>query len=1282
MRDRIFVSYAHEDKAKLEELKKFLEVPDDKLEHWESDKLKLWDDSRIKPGDEWEREIESALAQARIAVLLVTQDFLASSYIQEKELPVLLGAQKAGELKLLWIAWSPSTFKTTELAPIEALNKPERPLTTIDRAPRDTALVDIAEKIRQAAGALKEARGPHPAVEAPPIPCPYPGLESFSEKYAGYFFGRDEEIEELLQDIDRLRFLVVLGPSGSGKSSLLHGGLLPRLPSGAWMIEKIRPQQYQADYLEDRFPGLSKDPGKAVDAYLASRSRDARVLLIVDQFEECFSRMDETQQGRFFTILMLLREQPRCTVVLALRAAFFEDLMSSGLWPVDKDHRLEIAPLRGERLREAIEKPAAAVKVTIEESLVVLLLEDAGDEPGRLTLLQTTLERLWGEVRNGVLARAAYEKLSTDGQRRIAIALVEKADQAFYKLSSAQREIARRIFLRLVQFIEGRPDTRRQQPLSALIDVGEDPALIEETVHLLADQRLLTIGSGEERPVDLTRETPVDLAHEALLTAWPRLQAWLLESRESERARRRLEAKAEEWDRLGRRGGFLDEVELREVDEWGRAHGPISPKLAELTAASRAALEELETVRQSVRAAALAAHAEMQRDRDPELSLLLAVEAVSATWKRGRPPVLQAEEALRRALFEVPVLRILQGHTAGVNTVAFYDSQRLVTASQDGTARIWEAETGTPLLSLTGHAGSVNDATFGPDGSSVLTAGEDGTARTWDAQNGRELLRFADHGSPVHTAAFSPNGSLASSGDHGGTILIWDVKTGSSCKRLAAHSGPVRALSYSVGGQLASAADDAAVKIWSSQDGEQMAVLTGHINQIWDVEWWRRGEDLLVSAGEDRTAKIWKAETRQEIQTLRGHTAGVTAACLSPDGQQAATAGKDGSVRIWDVASGRELHRLHGHTATVTCVTFSPDGRRLATAGEDQTARIWDLTASQGQMVLQVQGAYALGSATFSPDGRSALVATIGFGCVYRTIEAQIWDLATGKLRIAVAGYSGGFTDAVFSPDGASILTANEDGTAKIWSASNGKEQLKLPHEARVNSARYSRDGALVVTAGQDGRAQIWKAATAEKGAALSGHTGAVTGAVFSPEPQRLRICTSGADHLARIWDEQGNILLTLAGHTGAITGAAWSPDGRRVATCSEDRTARIWDAENGSPLQVLRGHTGQVNGISWSPDGRSLATAGADQSVRLWNPANGELRAVLSGHWRALVSVAFSPDSQRLLTAGNDVTVRQYIVGIDELLALADHRVIRQLTTEERSIYLGELPSSAAPGG
>jgi WD40 repeat protein len=1267
MRDKIFISYAHEDEERLDALKKFLEVPDEALV--------LWDDSRIKPGDKWKREIESALATARIAVLLVTQSFFASRFIREEELPVLLRAAEAGEVSLLWIAWSPSRYKGKELESYQSLNDPKLPLSRMEKPQREQALVEIAEEIRRQAGAVRQARGPHPAV-APPPPCPYPGLQSFGEKDAAYFFGREEEIETLLRDLGRLRFLLVLGPSGSGKSSLLHGGLLPRLSSGSWAIEKIRPHQYLADYLEDRFPGLSKDPGKAVGAYLSGQPAAANVLLVVDQFEECFSRMDKAQQERLFAILKLLREQPRCTVVLALRAAFFEDLMGSGLWPVEKDQRLEIAPLRGERLREAIERPAEAVNVRIEESLVVLLLEDAGDEPGRLPLLQTTLERLWSEVRNGLLAREAYERLNPDGHRRIAVALVEKADRAFFDLSPAQREIARRVFVRLVQPIEGRPDTRRRQPLSALIDEGDDRALVERTVHLLADQRLLTVGSGEEKPVDL--------AHEALLTAWPRLQDWLLESRESERFRRRLEAKAEEWDRLGRRGGLLDEIELREVEEWVRAHGPLSRKLAELTEASRAALAELEAVRQSVRAAALAAHSEAQRDRDPELSLLLAAEAVSATWERGRPPVLQAEAALRRALFEVPVLRILSGHEAGVKTIAFdKDGRRVVTASQDGTARIWEAETGKPLRSLTGHAGSVNDAAFGPDGSSVLTAGDDGTARVWNAQDGRETLRFEKHRGPVRCAAFNPFVDQAASGEHDGTILIWDTKTGKVHRKLAAHSGPVQALSYSLSfARLASAGEDATVKVWSPQDGKQTTVLQGHVNPVWDVEWSRPSGAHLISAGEDRTAKVWMpgtAETWKEIQTLRGHTAGVTAAGLGPEGQQAATAGKDGTVRIWDVASGRELHRLQGHTAAVTGITFSPDGRRLATAGEDQTGRIWDLTANQGQVVVEVPGAHQLGGVAVSPDGRSAVVAAIGFTCVYRVSQAQIWDLATGKAGRILGGHSGGVTDAAFSPDGRSVVTASEDGTVRIWDVSTGTERSKLPHDAYVSSARYSPDGTLLVTATRNGSAQIWKVAAAQKGPALNGHTGAVTRAVFSPEPRRLRICTGGADHTARIWDENGQVLLTLVGHTGEVTDVAWSPDGRRVATSSADRTARIWDAQSGAPLRVLTGHMGQVRGISWSRDGRSLATAGADQSARLWDAGTGEQRAVLTGHRGALVGVAFSPDGQRLLTAANDKTVRQYVVGIDELLALAARRATRQLTPEERSIYLGEVPSRSA---
>jgi formylglycine-generating enzyme required for sulfatase activity len=460
----------------------------------------------------------------------------------------------------------------------------------------------------------------HRPVPGPPPrpPCPYPGMVPFRAEDARFFYGREAEIQGLLRHLRHHNSLFVIGPSGSGKSSLVFAGLVPKLHErqpGQWLVRSMRPGSDPMWSLREALDGSPASASPTVKAYrelvasaLAQHPPVLRLLLVVDQFEELFTQAEKPQQAAFITALKSLQGVETCTLLLAMRADFYPDLMNSDLWPVDVGQRLEIAPLRGGALRQAIQQPAADVGVHLEASLLERLLADAADEPGVLPLVQETMVLLWGDMQRRLLPLSAYERLggapSTGspvpasqvqagqaGRSGLAVAIAEKADATLAELPPDEQAIARRIFLRLVQFGEGRADTRRQQLVSALRAASDEPLLLDQTLHHLAGNRLVTL-SGEEGDTD----RQVDLAHEALINGWPRLGEWLWERREAEQTRRRLEAKAAEWVRLKGVGGLLDGVGLREAERWLESSDATdlgySETLPALVEASRAAIEE------------------------------------------------------------------------------------------------------------------------------------------------------------------------------------------------------------------------------------------------------------------------------------------------------------------------------------------------------------------------------------------------------------------------------------------------------------------------------------------------------------------------------------------------------------------------------------------------------------------------------------------------------------------------------------------------------------------
>ena len=420
---------------------------------------------------------------------------------------------------------------------------------------------------------LRDLRRPPPPPPERPA-CPYQGMVSFDEGDSKRFFGRSEEVQKLLNQLRLHPFLTVIGPSGSGKSSLVFAGLIPALRSsslfgpGGWLVRILRPGDAPGEALALALGGDPDKPTHTATLLLAAQPDTRHLLLVVDQFEELFTRLARpTGRTRcsghdtkaFQQALLGLAATPGCYVLLTVRADFYSDLMASLLWPEIQAHRAEVLPLGEAGLRQAIVRPAEDAGVFVETALVERLVADAAGEPGILPFVQETLVLLWEKVERCYLPLAAYEALTG-----LQVAMADRAEAALGSLGEEERGIARRIFLRLIQFGEGRADTRRQQPVSALAATGDVPTAFDKTLCHLAAQRLLTL-SGEAEHVERT----VDIAHEALIEGWPTLRRWLGERREVEQARRRLEAKAKEWVRLGQgEGGLLDEVELLEAERW------------------------------------------------------------------------------------------------------------------------------------------------------------------------------------------------------------------------------------------------------------------------------------------------------------------------------------------------------------------------------------------------------------------------------------------------------------------------------------------------------------------------------------------------------------------------------------------------------------------------------------------------------------------------------------------------------------------------------------------
>jgi WD40 repeat protein len=442
-------------------------------------------------------------------------------------------------------------------------------------------------------------------------------------------------------------------------------------------------------------------------------------------------------------------------------------------------------------------------------------------------------------------------------------------------------------------------------------------------------------------------------------------------------------------------------------------------------------------------------------------------------------------------------LLTLSDHTGEIWGVAFSpDGTRLATASADGTARMWDTTSGKGLLTISGPAIAVSNVAFSPDGTRLATARWK-TAKVWDATSGQELLALSGHTDAILGIAFSPDGARLATTGEDGTVRVWNISVNQELLTLSGHTDRVRCVTFSPDGtRLATASADETAKVWDAASGQELFTLSGHTHWVEDVAFSPDGK-YLATASQDGTTKVWDAALGQELLTLSGHTDWVAGTAFSPDGMHLATASQDETAKVWDATSGQELFTLSGHSGAVWGIAFSPDGTRLATASEDGTAKVW--SAASGQELLTLSGHNGwVRDIAFSPDGtclatasqdETAKVWDATSGQELLTLFGHndwVRGVAFSPDGMRLATASGDRTAKMwnaYSPYLARRLSHTGSGVemVKVWNTFPGKELLTLTgHTDWVRSVAFSPDGARLATASEDGTVRIYTLNIAE----------------------------------------------------------------------------------------------------------------------------------------------------------------------------------------------------------
>jgi len=1207
--------------------------------------------------------------------------------ITQLELSIAVGYSDA-QISRLEQNLRPPDIPTIEARFVSALGLEEEPKAV-------ARLLDLAANVRRE--------------DAPGLGlCPYKGLNYFDETDADLFVGREELTARLVERVlsltsseaaQEIRFLAIVGASGSGKSSLLHAGLIPALrwnkKSMDWQIQTFTPTAHP---LESLAASLTDEntPVSAIARLMDDLGRDPRtlqifakrklglkdgshLLLVVDQFEELFAlaRLEEERASFLGNLLMAASEpQGPVIVVLALRADFYAYCANYiQLRKALAQNQEYIGAMNDEELRRAIEEPARRGRWEFEPGLVDLLLHDVGHEPGALPLLSHALMETWHWRRGRRMTLSGY---TASGSVRGAIA--ETAETVFIDLFSyEQQAIARRIFLRLTELGDetSTGDTRRRATFSELTLKPEDASFTHDVLNVLADARLIT-----------TSEGAIEVAHEALIREWPRLRSWLEDNREDLRLHRQLTEAALEWEALHREPDVLYRgVRLTQAQEWENTHPEEMNQLerefleASILGAEHEAAEREAQRQRELEAAHKLAESENQRAEEQtsfarQMStraryltgafIVALLMAFTALYFGGR-----ARETAMTAQHDRRLATARELAAAALNNLSI-DPERSIllalqsvstTRSVDGTVlpesleALHRSIVSSPVrLTLTGHKTKVYSAAFSPDGKQLATIGDDGTTIIWDPNTGKELLRLPGTTKPsdLYTEqriAYSPDGKLVAACDSN-QLKVYDPSSDKFLMALSGHEGEVISVTFSLDGKyLATGSVDATVRIWNASDGELVRVLEGHSAAVGGLAFSPDGK-LLLTSSEDGTLIIWDVGTGELLRELPDFT--VYKVSFSPEGTRVAVATFNG-LQVWRYVPGEPLNLEENQAILIIpdggLGIFSPDGKQLAaislSTASGNAVKLWD--ADSGQELLTLVGHTGwLAGLAFSPDGKR-LTSTSLDGTV------RVWSLEPGRETVAVRGPIAGYGNrVVYSPNGQELATNGGDGTAMIWNAETGQLRLTLAgHHQEVMNMAFSPDGKRFATGSLDATAIVWDAATGKKLLTLSGHEAGVRDVAFSPDSSL--IVTGGFDGTARIWDAAtGAELLKITGHEGIVPGVAFSPDGIKLATASTDGTAKIWNVKTGDLIFTLVGHSSGVVDIAFSPDGKKIATASSDATAKIWDASTGKELLTLKGHSAELRPVAFSPDEKFLATGSEDNTAKIWNVATgQEILTL-----------------------------
>ena len=1231
-RDLVFISYSHANPKWRDRLLVLLKP------FVRQSQLQVWADPYIQAGQVWRREIDVALARSRVGVVLLTPDLLASDFIADVEIPHLLRAAAAGTLRLLVVpvehcAAGSTRFKDGDLLDYQWTWEAEQSLDSLPRAQRNAALVQVTNAIvsstaepnpstgsitrpamRSVAPLLDQRAEPGPVYGVPPFPPNYIYRPDAHEALKSAVLGQVAVVGVSAA----VSTIGLHGQGGIGKTVVAMGVAVDEqvrraFPDGVYWLtlgQHPRLESLQASLAAHFGDHPQVDDVAAGIRLLRERLHDTACLLVLDDVWQLVHAKAFDVLGARSRLVVTTRDSSLLTAlgahylaVDALPAPAACELMArwAGLDPaalpavarevVDEVQCLPLGlSLAGAQVRDGrswndllaalrhgdltfLDHPYGSILKSIQASVDALEPADAARYlelavfPEDAEVPEEIVEGLWAAT-SGLAPRHSRALLTRLAARNL--------------LRLAPRES----HATGVGDTGGAPDESRRPHVMSMHDLQRDFVRLFVENPLALHARLVetfdsaVTGADGANPADRWATLPEEPDY-----PWQFLAYHLPRAGRQQELEQLLTSADWLYERLTR----FSYVAL--TDDYGDvlADAPLRSIRDAIVLSAHVLAKEPAAIMGQL-AGRLQGHA------DPRIQTLVGSVP---TQLRGRSRLHPRLACLTPP--GGPLLQTLEGHADRVWAVTLLpDGQRALSASVDGTLKLWDLGAGAALQTLVGHAHAVTAVAVFADGQRAVSASADCTLKVWDIATGTVMQTFAGHTQWVRAVTVLSNQERILSGSDDRTMRLWDVATGTLVHTFSGHRGAVRAIVECGRDRVLSASADCTLKMWDLDARTLLSTLEGHGDWLNAVDVGPDDERAL-SAADDGTLRTWDLASASPLQTMSTDGGGLNAVTLLPDGLRALSGGDDNTVKLWDVAAGVVLRSFDGHADWVRGVAVLPDGRRALSGSDDRTLKLWDMTAPVERAVAAGHTDW-LRAVTILPDGQRALS-----GSFDGTLK--LWDLATGKPTMTLEGHSDGVTAVALLPDGRRALSASDDGTVKLWDITSG---------------------ALLRT--------------------FEGHAGAVFAVAVLPDGRRA--LSASYDRTLKLWDlRSGTMQKTLRGHTRAINAIAVLPGGQRVLSGSADRTVKLWNLATGAVLNTIDAHEPRVWDVTPHPDGIRAFSAG-DNTIKLWHLDSGALLRTFEGHSDRVWSVRVLPDRRSIVSASDDHTLRLWSIERGALLA------------------------------